>query len=80
MLYSDKLVGNPTWTFVYAASSFCFTYSLGHLGNLLTTSLFFHNCRAFVTKLNLVTKKKVLLKTFLDLISHLLQLLSLCLV
>ena len=40
VLYSNKLVSNPTWTAICTINYLCFENCLGHLGNFLTTSLF----------------------------------------
>ena len=77
ILYSNKLVSNRTRIFVYSVSCFCFRYSFGHLDNLSMAFFFTYNGRIYVIKPSLVTKKRKKPKTFLYLISHLFQSLSL---
>lgn len=69
LYYKDKLVDNPTQSFVYVANSLHFLYNWR---NLLTTSLFTYN-NVYITKLSLVIKIKELPRTFLYLISCPLQ-------
>lgn len=58
LLYSNELVSNPTLISVCTTRSLHFRYSLGSLGNFLTTSLFAYNREVCATKLDLVSGKK----------------------
>ena len=68
--YKDKLVGNPTWTFVYIAN---YLYFFSGWNNLSTASLFGHNNGAYTNEPSLVTKKRELPKTPLHLVSDTFQ-------
>ena len=76
LLYSDKLVSNPTWTSVCVASYLCFGYNLGRLGNFSMPFLFACGGSSCTTKSGLVTKEGEPTRTSLHLISHLFQSLS----
>lgn len=58
----NKLIGNLTWSFVYAANSLYFLYNLE---NLLMASLLACNSGTCITKPGLITKKKTA-KNFLQ--------------
>lgn len=62
--YKDEQVSNLTRTFIYITNYLYFGYNLS---NLSTASLFTRDDRACTTKSGLVTKKKELPKTALDL-------------
>lgn len=71
--YKNKIIGNPTWTFVYATNCL---YFLSNLSNLLMTSLFTCYITTYTALPDLVTKKGKPSKTSLYLLSHLFQPLS----
>lgn len=50
--------------FIYTVSYFYFKYSLGNFRNLLITSLFNYNSKAYTIKLGFLTKKKKIIKNF----------------
>lgn len=64
--YKDKLISNPTQSFICAANSFYFLYNLE---NLSTISLLACN-GAYIAEPGLVTKKRKLSKTSLYFFSH----------
>ena len=73
MLYSNKLISNPTRISVYTASCRCFGYNLSRLGYLSMVSLFAHDTKTCAIIPDLVTKKRKSLKISLHLIFHCLQ-------
>lgn len=74
LYYKDKLIGNSTRTFVYAAN---FLYFLYDWNNFSAAFFFSYNGDTYITIPSLVTKKEKLPKTFLCLVSRPLQPLSL---
>lgn len=68
--YKEKIVSNPTRTFVYAIN---YLYFLGNLDSLSTASLFAYDSRAYTTEPGPVIKKRELPRISLYLLSHLSQ-------
>lgn len=64
--YKDKLIGNPNLTF-YTIN---YLYFLFDLSNFLTIFFFIYDGSVCIIEPSLVTKKRELLKTFLNLFSH----------
>lgn len=58
----NKIVINPTRTFVYTISYLYFRCNLNNLGNLLATFIFAYNSTIYITKPNIITKKETTLK------------------
>lgn len=71
--YKDKVVNNPTRTFICTAICLLFGYSLASLGNLSTASLFVCDGGACATEPGLITKKGEPPRTSLHLFSNVFQ-------
>lgn len=68
--YIDKLIGNSTLTFIYAANCLCFLYDLN---NLWAVFLYTYNSSICIAEPGLVSKKRKPLRTFLYFFYHLHQ-------